>query len=348
MNKGIVFKIERRGVIILTPNGEFVACKKKLRDYVVGQEIVFSEEERQTQRASRLSFPFVKPVILTISCLLCAFLFFYYQKEQRALAYVAVDINPSVEASVDNHLRVINLEAYNADGKRIVKELKGWKGEALSKVIQDIVSQSQKDGYLTKDKKVTLTSIMTADSKKDFETQLKEVLVDMQAQYESKNIPTIYQEGTLDDRNHAQKSGLSTGNYIKKEREEQMKLSAIQEDKKPEVSETESSVEKQEQPKEQGIQQSEQPAPNENKPAQQKGEVPKGTDDVPKRVEEAPKPKDNEYTSKNEQTDEDQQSQSDKHRNNQHRNEKKNKKNQHENKHPNHSEKDKKWNREDW
>ncbi|GAA3326550.1 hypothetical protein GCM10020331_062910 [Ectobacillus funiculus] len=49
------------------------------------------------------------------------FVFFHDGEQDKVMAYVSVDINPSVEASVDSNLRVLRLEAYNAEGKQILK-----------------------------------------------------------------------------------------------------------------------------------------------------------------------------------------------------------------------------------
>ena len=85
-------------------------------------------------------------------------------------AYVSVDINPSLEASVTKDLRVIDLRACNDDGRRILKEMKRWENKHLQDVIRTIIKQSQEDKYLTNDKQVMLTAIA---KDKSLEPQLK-------------------------------------------------------------------------------------------------------------------------------------------------------------------------------
>ena len=60
--------------------------------------------------------------------------------------------------SVTKDLRVIDLQACNDDGRRILKELKQWENKQLQ-VIRTIIKQSQEDKYLTNDKQVMLTAI---------------------------------------------------------------------------------------------------------------------------------------------------------------------------------------------
>ncbi|MEH7038022.1 anti-sigma factor domain-containing protein [Bacillus pseudomycoides] len=219
MNKGIVMDIKKHSVVVLTPDGEFITFKRKSHSYMIGEEISFNEQE---QRVPRFSIPsFLKPASLLVACFLCVFLFFYNQPEEKAFAYVSIDINPSLEASVTKDLRVIDLRACNDDGKRILKEMKRWKNEPLQDVVRTIVKQSQEDGYLTKDKQVMLTAV-TKD--KSLEPQLEKTMQGLKKEYETKHVTVVYQSSTMQVRENAKKAGVSTGVYIKQENEKKKSL----------------------------------------------------------------------------------------------------------------------------
>ncbi|MGE7883637.1 anti-sigma-I factor RsgI family protein, partial [Bacillus sp. NPDC094077] len=219
LNKGIVMDIKKHSVVVLTPNGEFITCKRKADSYMVGEEISFDEQE---QRASRFSIPsFLKPASLLIACFLCALLFFYNQPEEKVFAYVSVDINPSVEVSITKDLRVIDLQACNDDGRRILKELKQWENKQLQDVIRTIIKQSQEDKYLTNDKQVMLTAV-TKD--KSLESQLEKAMQELKKEYEIKHVTVVYQSSTLQVRENARKAGIGTGVYIKQEEEKKKAL----------------------------------------------------------------------------------------------------------------------------
>ncbi len=81
-----------------------------------------------------------------------AVIFSTINQKKKVFAYVSVDINPSLEASVTKDLRVIDLRACNDDGRRILKEMKRWENKHLQDVIRTIIKQSQEDKYLTNDK----------------------------------------------------------------------------------------------------------------------------------------------------------------------------------------------------
>ncbi|WP_305881590.1 anti-sigma factor domain-containing protein [Bacillus mycoides] len=219
MNKGIVMDIKKHNVVVLTPNGEFITFKRKVHSYMIGEEISFNEQE---QRAPRFSMPpFLKPTTVIVAGFLCVLLFFYNQPEEKVFAYVSVDINPSLEASVTEDLRVIDLRACNDDGRRILKEMKGWENKHLQDVIRTIIKQSQKDKYLTNDKQVMLTAV-TKD--KSLEPQLEKAMQELKKEYEIKHITVEYQSSTMQMREDAKKAGVGTGVYIKQENEKQKSL----------------------------------------------------------------------------------------------------------------------------
>ena len=142
--------------------------------------------------------------------------YFYNQPEEKVFAYVSVDINPSLEVSVTKDLRVIDLQACNDDGRRILKELKQWENKQLQEVIRAIIKQSQEDKYLTNDKQVMLTAIA---KDKLLEPKLEKVMKELKKEYELKHITVEYQSSTMQVRENARKAGIGTGVYIMQENE---------------------------------------------------------------------------------------------------------------------------------
>ncbi|CJH65345.1 anti-sigma factor domain-containing protein [Bacillus sp. N447-1] len=219
MNKGIVMDIKKHSVVVLTPNGEFITCKRKGDSCMIGEEISFDEQE---QKASYFSIPsFLKPTSILVACFLFAVLFFYNQPEEKVFAYVSVDINPSLEVSVTKDFRVIDLQACNDDGRRILKELKQWENKQLQEVIRTIIKQSQEDKYLTNDKQVMLTAVA---KDKALEPQLEKAMKELKKEYELKHITVEYQSSTMQVRENARKAGIGTGVYIKQENEKNKSL----------------------------------------------------------------------------------------------------------------------------
>ena len=116
--------------------------------------------------------------------------------------------------SVTKDLRVIDLQACNDDGRRILKELKQWENKQLQEVIRTIIKQSQEDKYLTNDKQVMLTAIA---KDKLLEPKLEKAMKELKKEYELKHITVEYQSSTMQVRENARKAGIGTGVYIMQE-----------------------------------------------------------------------------------------------------------------------------------
>lgn len=65
------------------------------------------------------------------------------------VSYISVDINPSVELSLNRLDRVIDASAYNKDGKNILKDL-NLKGATYAAAINEIADKAEQQGYLKK------------------------------------------------------------------------------------------------------------------------------------------------------------------------------------------------------
>lgn len=223
MNKGIILEIQKKHVLLLTRDGSFVKWAKKRGNYAVGQEVMFAEEELLPNRKHLFSSPFLKPIFLFVCFFLITTMFSYNQQQEKVMAYVSVDINPSVEVSVDSKLRALHIEAYNTEGKQIVKGIKNWKKQPLSHVVEQVINQCQLDGYLTKGKQVALTSVVT-DNNKKFQQKLEPILQTVKTKYAQKSVSIVYQEGTVQMREDAKGSKMSIGAYIEQVKTKQSPL----------------------------------------------------------------------------------------------------------------------------
>jgi len=65
----------------------------------------------------------------------------------RLYACIGLDINPSLELSVDRGLQVVEARSFNQDGDRIIAAVKP-KGQELETVLAAVVRQSKTAGYL--------------------------------------------------------------------------------------------------------------------------------------------------------------------------------------------------------
>ncbi len=71
------------------------------------------------------SIPSFLKTCINTCCLfsICSAVFSTTNQKKKVFAYVSVDINPSLEVSVTKDFRVIDLQACNDDGRRILKRI---------------------------------------------------------------------------------------------------------------------------------------------------------------------------------------------------------------------------------
>jgi hypothetical protein len=142
-----------------------------------------------------------------------------YAYAKTPVAYVSVDINPSVELGVNAFDTVVSVEAYNEDGSNILEgtDLLNVKvDEAVSTVVNNAIN----DGYIKEDGSSAI-EITTSTDKTEVAAELDETLKDvvdetltnnnLEAEVETENV-------ALARRDEARKLGITPGklNLIQK------------------------------------------------------------------------------------------------------------------------------------
>ncbi|WP_064092327.1 anti-sigma factor domain-containing protein [Rossellomorea aquimaris] len=219
MNKGIIMEIKRDILVMLTPEGEFVKGKRQPnQQYSLGEEIPFSPivEERKMKKFFtnwnwKVSTPLVMACILILTLISNTVL-----PNNQAYAYVSVDINPSVELTVNKEQQVISIEPYNEDGKALLKQLPEWHKEILSKVTKDIIQESEKLGYLKEGQNILITSSLINEDENKDNSIIISSLNDLVEEYGSKyNAYITVKETSKDIREEATKKGMTAGSLLR-------------------------------------------------------------------------------------------------------------------------------------
>jgi hypothetical protein len=141
VNKGIVMELSDSHIIVLTPQGHFEKIARMNRSCQVGEEIVFDAAVRRKR-------PVVASV-LAAAVLICVFVFagatLYLSGTQPVVAYVAIDINPSVELGIDAERRVVEARGLDPDGAGLLDGL-DYKGKSLEEVTSALIARIDQQG----------------------------------------------------------------------------------------------------------------------------------------------------------------------------------------------------------
>ena len=225
MKRGVVMSIHSKHAVVMTRDGRFL--KAPLRgNPQIGEEMVFEEELSSKEERKRLRFPlpggFVRyGAAAAVLCLLLASWLVYAASSARSVvAYVTIDINPSIEIGIDKSEKVRELRALNSDGEIVIAGIK-YRGLAIESVAASILNVAGDTHYLdTPYKDIFITSMMvdsSGSSELDFETvlarkldhKLQEWLIDHGTPSEMVHITTLLAPEEL--RFAAEENGLSAG-----------------------------------------------------------------------------------------------------------------------------------------
>ncbi|MFD0671545.1 anti-sigma factor domain-containing protein [Cohnella sp. GCM10027633] len=128
MSQGTIMALENKSAIVLTPGGEFVRVPRK-PEFELGAEI--------TYHLKRTAFAMRRWMQASAgaAALLLILAGFWLLRPPEVVAYVTMDVNPSVEIGLDANMKVRELRAVNADADAIIAGVK-YKGRELEPVMQ--------------------------------------------------------------------------------------------------------------------------------------------------------------------------------------------------------------------
>lgn len=137
--KGIVVEINNKDAIILAEDGLFT--KVKNINYEIGQSIKIKENRKI---GSKLITGAASLVAAMAICTIGAFA--YYTPTD----YVSLDVNPSVEYSINMFNRILDVKAVNDDGEEILSSL-DLNNMTIEAAVKETLDKLIVDGYLTDD-----------------------------------------------------------------------------------------------------------------------------------------------------------------------------------------------------
>lgn len=143
----------------------------------------------------------------------------YAHAKTTPVAYVSVDINPSIELSVNTFDQVISAEAYNEDGKKVLEDTNLVNSD-VDDAVKNIITKAVSDGYIKEDG-TSAVEITTATDKDNVATKLDESLKQIaDKSLEENNIEATVetQNVALARRDEARTLGITPGklNLIQK------------------------------------------------------------------------------------------------------------------------------------
>ncbi len=212
---GIVMERTGKYVVLMTPNGEFKRVRITGSRPDIGEEISIPAVPRRLFNMPRASWLAVAAAVILL-LVASPLLTMVNQPPEAAFAYVSVDINPSIELTMSNRYNVMDAQALNQDGEKVLAgvELKGMKVE---KAVAKITEQAVKLGFIQKlhRNEVLISVSPLPGARIDRALFERTLLASANNVLEENKVEVAFQTIHVPSkiRENAKKKGLSTGNY---------------------------------------------------------------------------------------------------------------------------------------
>ncbi|MBM4764310.1 anti-sigma factor domain-containing protein [Bacillus sp. B15-48] len=229
MRKGVVLEVNERYVTLLTPEGEYIQTRKLQQEYLVGEEIqFFPSEEPELTRAANIVQSLrklkVRFVSVSVAVLLLVMMSFSIYDSRHVYAYMSIDINPSIELGLNKELKVISMQGYNDDGKKIAAQLENWKNKNAVIVAEKIIEKMETLGFLNENKNILIAAVPTSSVERSTQDgNLEETLSEIKNTTQE-DVEITVVNGTVEERETAIKQGMTTGGFKQEMKSETTKI----------------------------------------------------------------------------------------------------------------------------
>ncbi|WP_026566244.1 anti-sigma factor domain-containing protein [Bacillus sp. UNC41MFS5] len=218
MKKGIIMEIDEEFLTLMTPEGEFLHTRRQNQPYAIGEEIHFFPIDRVKSSNPFSWFNSIfkfKPVLVLVAVFVILLgSFFPMYQSNKAYAYMSIDVNPSIELGVNKKMQVVEITGFNKDGKKIVSHLTNWKKKNVSDLTQTILAEMNKEGYLSTNDHVIISTARTKSPEENVEKELKANIEEIRASIEKQNAEPTVVNASKEELVEAHKRGITTGkNY---------------------------------------------------------------------------------------------------------------------------------------
>ncbi|REK67866.1 MAG: hypothetical protein C6P35_03895 [Cohnella sp.] len=214
MNRAVILSLEKRKAIVLAPGGQFVRVKR-LPHFRIGDEIEWARTGARRGLLGRRRTAAILGASAVAAFVLLLGLWWF--QTPTVVAYVSMDVNPSVEMGIDSREYVRELRALNADARPIVAAIE-YKGQSVENVTARLAEELASRKLLDSGGEVVLASVAVGKVDAEWEA---EIIGSMKKAIEqtakrlggaSDNAPEIMAVSVpAEVREEAKKSGLSTG-----------------------------------------------------------------------------------------------------------------------------------------
>ena len=224
--RGIVAKVEGKKCILLTPSGEFVKTARAPYPVKVGQEVELARDSTPWYRVAA-----VTAAVLLIGLLLP--LFPLLTASAQPVAYLSVDINPSLELGVNKDGKVVQVKSFNQAGGALTGAA-AVTNQGIYQAVQALIGQALKQGFLAQGKPNLIVAVYTDNAKFQFDKGKIQAAVQQEVVSAGIAAELVVAGASMDMHRQATADQISQGKYLvlngMKERGKEISLENMRQD----------------------------------------------------------------------------------------------------------------------
>jgi hypothetical protein len=206
--RGLVTSIKDDYCIVVNPDGSYEKIPLPSREVQVGEEVFYN----------RVRIPAELKSVLVAASFLLFFLtsmLIYQGSLHQVAAYITMDINPSLEISVDSKSQVIDVLCFDEEAARLVKPGE-YRGKNLDYTIAAIIEKSVEQNFLKPgEENLIVTTISMVDEKAEpVDGEALSRLVEQSAAAKKCQVKVKVYAASSEIRKEARNTGISSGRYL--------------------------------------------------------------------------------------------------------------------------------------
>lgn len=161
-SKGSILQLKEKQAIVMTDTCDFIKVKRR-SDMFVGQQITFNKMDIYQSR--KLSLKAVSLIASVFILALCTIFYMQVFNPTAVYAYIDVDINPSLEFSIDRNSEVVSVSTLNQDAASLIRDL-DLVGLPVKEAIVKVVEASKTQGFIAvgKENAVLISAAMNNEN----------------------------------------------------------------------------------------------------------------------------------------------------------------------------------------
>jgi hypothetical protein len=217
MNKGIVMELTDKNIIVMREDGRFDKISRQKRACQIGEEILYADTRLKWTSPSIAGRS--ATVAAVVFCLVVIASFAGKIGSSEVVAYVSLDINPSIEMGIDEKEQVLELRGLNNDGTELIAAL-NFKGKSLETVTASLLNKAEEKSLAKGEGDIVIASSVILEKSSVIDTQIAEKLRQQVTEHIKQTHPdqvNAYQVESFaapqEVREEANKSGVSMGKY---------------------------------------------------------------------------------------------------------------------------------------